>query len=156
MTAPFNMLVSMAGAIIPMTHAEMQSASNRTQYETASSGSKIDHIEIDKDRSQRSETADEQSFAKANVVWLRVHICLPSCSVGILLRSNRSCALKRSKPQSIGFAVFAAMAAPVFRGEALFFGLRAELLGDLAVLLHDHVAALGHAERVVTGKYAYA
>jgi hypothetical protein len=30
---------------------------------------------------------------------------------------------KRSKSQSIGFAVLAAMAAPVFGGEALFLGL---------------------------------
>jgi len=51
-----------------------------------------------------------------------------------------------SNSKSIAFAVLAAMAAAVFLGKALCFGLRAVLLGDLAALPHDHIAALGHAE----------
>src|SRR6516164_5805105 len=41
-----------------------------------------------------------------------------------------------SNSKSIAFAVLAAMAAAVFLGKALCFGLRAVLLGDLAALPH--------------------
>ena len=40
------------------------------------------------------------------------------------------------------------MAAPIFLGEPLFLGLRAEMLGDFASRFGDDVAAFGHAERL--------
>src|SRR5437868_6398040 len=48
--------------------------------------------------------------------------------------------------EPIGFAVFAAMAAPIFSFEALFLCLGAEYLAHFALLLDDLIAALRHAE----------
>src|SRR5262249_28787601 len=53
-----------------------------------------------------------------------------------------------SHAQSIALAVFAAMAATVFRGEAFLLLLRAKFLRNPAVLFDNDVAAFGHAERL--------
>ena len=42
--------------------------------------------------------------------------------------------------------MFAAMTEPILAREAPFFRLGSENLADLALLLDDHIAALGHAE----------
>src|SRR5664280_2308812 len=50
--------------------------------------------------------------------------------------------------QPVGLAVFAAMAAPVLKSEALLLRLGTEAIGNLAAVLEDDVATLGHAERL--------
>src|SRR6185437_873757 len=55
----------------------------------------------------------------------------------------------RLETQTVRLAVLAAMAAAVFQRETLFLGLGTVAIGDLAAVLEDNVAALGHAERLL-------
>ena len=52
----------------------------------------------------------------------------------------------RLDTEPMRLAMFAAMTEPILAREAPFFRLGSENLADLALLLDDHIAALGHAE----------
>src|SRR5438874_1810386 len=88
--------------------------------------------------------------------WMRAAMLSPGLRTGPGLSASGGCrvqagfvrrsTLSSLDQQPVGFAVLAAMAAPMLLRETLFLRLRGENFADLALLLDDDIAALGHAE----------